>query len=83
MVTLETIEKKLHDAFFPKILEITDESHKHAGHSGWKAGQITHLHIKISSIEFIGKNQVTIHKMIYKALDYELKHGLHAVSITL
>jgi len=81
MVTLENIEKKLRDAFSPTLLEVADESHKHIGHSGWKDGQITHLHIAIASTKFTGKTQVNAHKMIYETLEHELKNGLHAVSI--
>jgi len=82
MSTFEIIEKKLHDALSPTLLEITDESHKHAGHTGWRPHCVTHIHIKISSHAFLDKSKVSIHKMIYKALDRELKNGLHAVSIT-
>ena len=36
MTVAESIKSKLTAALTPSRLEIEDESHKHAGHSGWQ-----------------------------------------------
>lgn len=77
----EKIEQKLTVAFSPKQLEVIDESHKHAGHSGAKPGGETHFHVTIVSAAFAGQNRVKRHQAVYKALAEELQTQVHALSL--
>jgi len=64
----------------PIQLEIIDESHKHAGHAGAKDGG-GHYVIRIVSAQFVGKNTVSRHRMIYSAIGELMKREIHALTI--
>ena len=64
----------------PTVLEITDESHKHAGHAGARDGG-GHYVLNIVSAQFAGKHTVTRHRMIYSALGEMMKREIHALTI--
>jgi BolA family transcriptional regulator, general stress-responsive regulator len=77
----ETITGKLERAFAPARLEVIDESDQHVGHGGWRAGQTTHVRIRIESAAFAGKSRVAIHREINALVADEIAAGLHAVAI--
>jgi BolA protein len=64
----------------PTILEIIDESHKHAGHAGARDGG-GHYVLNIVSAQFAGNNTVARHRMIYSALGGLMKREIHALTI--
>lgn len=64
----------------PTQLEITDESHKHAGHAGARDGG-GHYVLRIVSARFAGKSTVARHRMIYSALGDLMKREIHALTI--
>lgn len=64
----------------PTQLEITDESHKHAGHTGARDGG-GHYVLRIVSAQFAGKTTVARHRMIYSALGDLMKREIHALTI--
>ena len=64
----------------PTILEIIDESHKHAGHAGARDGG-GHYVLNIVSAKFAGNNTVVRHRMIYSALGELMKREIHALTI--
>lgn len=79
-----TIHKKLTEALKPATLKVTNESHKHAGHSGNPSGAPdaeTHFDVQVVSDAFMGKRLVQRHKMVYSILDHELKTGVHALAL--
>ena len=65
----------------PIHINIIDESHKHAGHTGARSGG-GHFHLRISSAMFVGKTTVERHRMIYSALGEMMKRDVHALQIT-
>ncbi|MDD4927998.1 MAG: BolA family transcriptional regulator [Gallionella sp.] len=67
-------------ALSPLSVEITDESHLHAGHAGAFAGG-GHYLLHIVSSEFTGKSTIARHRMIYSALGEMMKHEIHALNI--
>jgi BolA family transcriptional regulator, general stress-responsive regulator len=77
----ERMTDKLTRAFSPVALEVIDDSHKHAGHSGWRAGGETHFSVRIVSAAFAGKNRVQRHREINAVLAEELQGGVHALAI--
>ena len=64
----------------PVSIEINDESHKHAGHAGARGGG-GHYVLLIVSEQFVGKNTVARHRMIYSALGEMMKQKIHALNI--
>ncbi len=64
----------------PTRLDITDESHLHAGHAGARGGG--HYRLSIASPQFVGKSTLTRHRMVYSALQEMMKQDIHAVNIS-
>ncbi|AWI74553.1 BolA family transcriptional regulator [Parazoarcus communis] len=67
-------------AFEPSLIEVEDDSHLHAGHAGARSGG-GHYNLHIVSDEFVGKNTVARHRMIYAALGEMMKSEIHALAI--
>ncbi len=76
------IQSRLRAKLDPPILEVTDESHLHAGHAGARDGR-GHFHIRIASDRFKGLGPVARHRLIYEALGDLLTTDIHAVRITI
>jgi len=77
----DAIESKLTEALQPGDLEIVDESHLHAGHSGWREGGETHFRVRIVSEAFAGKSRVERHRLVNAILAEELEGGVHALAL--
>ncbi|WP_086644617.1 BolA family transcriptional regulator [Acetobacter sp. DsW_063] len=80
----ELLEKKL----APVRLELTDDSHRHAGHIGRPRGpgegvEETHFRLLIVSEAFVGVNRVARSRLVHTLLQSEFDAGLHALSLTL
>lgn len=82
MTVAETITAKLTAAFEPERLEVVDESHKHEGHSGWRAGGETHFHVTLVSEAFSGRSRLERQRAVYAALADELAGPVHALQVT-
>lgn len=67
-------------ALRPSVVEIEDESHRHAGHEGAKSGG-GHYRLHIVSPDFSGKNTVERHRLVYDALAELMRRDVHALSI--
>jgi BolA protein len=77
----QTISAKLMQSFTPEALEVIDESHQHAGHSGARADGESHFRVRIVSEAFRGKSRVEQHRMVNAVLAQELKERVHALAI--
>ncbi|PTR29881.1 BolA protein family transcriptional regulator [Luteibacter sp. OK325] len=75
---VERIRQLLTEALAPVQLEVIDEGHKHAGHSGEGKG---HFFARIVSPAFAGKNPIERHRMVYAALGEMMPDGIHALAI--
>lgn len=78
-----SMQRKL-ETLKPAVLNIVNESYKHAGHAGNPGGgpdAETHFKVEIVSQEFEGKRLVQRHQMMYRLLDDEIKAGVHALSM--
>jgi BolA protein len=85
MSVSDTIRQKLNAAFGPVLLEVTDESARHAGHAGatrsdGSQGE-THFHVRLVSAAFDGVPRVERQRRVYAALADELKGPVHALSL--
>ena len=67
-------------ALEPQSIDLLDESGKHAGHAGAKAGG-NHFRLTIVSPRFSGKDQIARHRMIYAALGSLMQREIHALAI--
>jgi BolA family transcriptional regulator, general stress-responsive regulator len=68
-------------ALDPTLLDVVDESHLHAGHSGAREGGGTHYRVKVVSTRFEHQSRVARHRLIYSLLTAEFADGLHALAL--
>lgn len=73
----QTITDKLEKAFSPQHLEVINESHMH----NVPQGSESHFKVLIVSDEFNNKMLVARHRLVNKALEQELKGGIHALAL--
>lgn len=71
----------LSEALAPTRLEVIDESHLHAGHSGSRAGGETHFRVRITAAAFDGRSRLERHRTINTLLAGPLRDGVHALAI--
>jgi BolA protein len=77
----DRIAAKLTQTLHPVRLDIVDESDRHKGHAGARAGGETHYRVEIVSESFAGKSRVARHRMVYDQLGEEFAAGLHALAV--
>ena len=64
----------------PEVIEITDDSHLHAGHAGARSGK-GHFTLRVVADAFTGRSLIDRHRMIYAALGDLMHTDIHALSI--
>jgi BolA family transcriptional regulator, general stress-responsive regulator len=74
------IRERLEAAFAPDVLEVVDDSQRHAGHAGAKDGR-GHFNVKIVSAKFAGTKPLERHRMVYAALGSLMQTDIHALSV--
>ena len=78
----ERLRERLQAELNPSVLEITDDSHLHAGHAGAASGG-SHYSVKIESEKFCGLTLVMRHRLVYDAVHEMInKAEIHALAIT-
>ena len=82
MTIKQQIEEKLAAAFEPTQIEVTDNSHQHAGHAEAGDAIETHFHVAIVAQVFDGKSRPQRHRMVYDVLAEELAGDVHALAIS-
>ena len=70
----------LEAALAPVALEVTDDSHKHAGHAGARGGQGQFSFYGVSAA-FAGKLPLARHRLVYAALGAMMQTDIHALVI--
>ena len=75
------IREKLSIAFNPTMLNVIDESHRHAGHAGARPGGETHFRVEIVAAAFEGKSRLERQRLVYAALKEEMSQKIHALSL--
>jgi BolA family transcriptional regulator, general stress-responsive regulator len=63
----------------PLLLDIRDDSARHAGHDGAKKGG--HFAVRIVSQRFAGLSTIQRHRLVYDAVSSLMDQGVHALSI--
>ena len=74
------IRSALERAFAPSLLDIRDDSHRHAGHAGARDGR-GHFSVEIVSAAFVGLDPIERHRAVYAALGGLMQTDVHALSI--
>lgn len=87
-VRMQRVRNVLEKTFNPIVLEIEDESHRHAHHKAMVRGPEvgateTHFRVLMVSAAFDGVNRVNRSRMVHEALAPEFSSGLHALALTL
>lgn len=81
MTTIDAIRRRLAEALAPGHLEVEDDSARHHGHAGWRAGEVTHVTVTVVAAAFAGKPRLERHRMVNAALAPEFAAGLHALAV--
>lgn len=83
----ERLHAALTLAFAPSLLEVQDDSARHAGHSGAQPGGQSHFNVLLVSAAFHDMNRVARSQAVHAALAGEFGPadggGMHALSLTL
>ena len=77
---ISMIRERISKALNPVLLEIEDESHKHAGHPGARSGG-GHYNVRVVADAFAGVSLIKRHRMVYDAVGDAMKTEIHALSI--
>ncbi len=77
---IEQIRDALQQALAPSVLEIEDDSHRHAGHAGARDGR-GHFNVQVVSERFTGMAPLARHRAVYAALGTLMETDIHALSI--
>jgi len=77
------IETALRAMFAPELVQVIDDSARHAGHAGAAPGGETHYTVLVVSAAFRGQGRVARHRAANAALAAEFATGLHALALVL
>lgn len=68
-------------ALDPLEVEVTDESHLHAGHEGARDGR-GHFRVRIVSERFAELPRLARHRLVYEAVGDLMQTDIHALAVT-
>jgi BolA family transcriptional regulator, general stress-responsive regulator len=74
------MREQLSQQLKPLELELTDDSHLHAGHAGARDGR-GHYTVRIVAPRFTGLRPLQRHQLVYKALADMMLTDIHALVI--
>jgi BolA protein len=80
MAVKDDIKERLTAAFAPSVLEVVNESHKHAGHSGDDGTGESHFRIVIRAAAFPPMTRIARHRAVQAALG-DLNQRIHAIAL--
>ncbi len=81
MKVAEQIQQKIEAGMTFAELDITDESHLHAGHSGAREGGESHFRLRVVSEMFASLSRLERQLLILDLLKEELAGPVHALAI--
>lgn len=77
----EIIAARLTTALAPSQLEVINDSHHHAGHTGDDGTGESHFTVVVESDRFVGLNRVARQRLVNQALADLLSSRIHALAI--
>lgn len=82
MTVKDEIEQRLTAAFDPTRIDVVNESHKHAGHSGDDGSGESHFRIVLRAASLAQMTRVARHRAVHAALG-DLNTRVHAIALDL
>ena len=82
MTVKDEMEQRLRAAFTIQQMEIVNESHKHAGHSGDDGSGESHFRVVLRSDSLAPLSRVARHRAVHAALG-DLNTRVHAIALDL
>ena len=80
MAVSDEITQKLTAAFAPSELEVVNESHRHAGHTGDDGSGESHFAVTIRAEALAALGRVARHRAVHRALG-DVTTRVHALAI--
>jgi BolA family transcriptional regulator, general stress-responsive regulator len=77
---LERIQARITQHLRDAKVELTDESHLHAGHAGAREGK-GHFRVRVVSPDFAGLRPLQRHQLVYRSLGEIMQNEIHALNI--
>jgi BolA protein len=77
----DEIRDRLRAAFAPELLEIENESHRHAGHSGDDGSGESHFRVTIRAEPLASLGRVARHRAVHAALGPGVLGRIHALAL--
>lgn len=78
-LTAQLLKQRLEEKLKAEV-EVSDDSHLHAGHEGAKSGG-KHFSVQIASPQFEGLNTLARHRLVYDAVSDWMNKEIHALAI--
>jgi BolA protein len=78
--SLDELKSRLQGRFPADRIDLTDDSHLHAGHAG-SSGGAGHYSVTIVSARFDGLTRLARHRLVYDAVAEWMPHRVHALVI--
>ncbi len=80
MTVADEISARLTQAFSPRLLDVVNESHRHAGHAGDDGTGESHFKITIRADTLAAMGRVDRHRAVQRALG-DLNTRVHALAL--
>ena len=79
------LESQLRQHLDPVLVQVADDSHRHAGpgHAGARPEGETHYSVLVVAARFAGQTRIARSRTVHALLDAEFQGGLHALTLTL
>ena len=74
------IEDRLTRAFSPELLQVVNESHRHAGHSGDDGSGESHFAVRIRAASLAAMPRLARHRAVQAALG-DINQRAHAIAL--
>lgn len=83
MTRTEQMLARLREGLSPQILELIDDSARHAGHAGAHPEGETHFRLLVVTSRFSGLSRLARARLVHATLGDSFAKGLHALSMTM
>lgn len=77
----EQIRERLVKGLAPQQLEVINESHKHAGHSGDDGSGESHFRVVMLAPAMASQSRIARHRAVHAAIGPELMGQIHALAL--
>jgi BolA protein len=77
----DRIRDCLTEAFAPRMLQVINESHRHAGHAGDDGSGESHFRVAIRAESLAGQTRLARHRAVHAALGKDILARIHALAL--